>query len=107
MLSAVKVDNMHMNMEKLDSGHVFHDQLAIENYSVLERLIRQSQFYKVGVSHALNTHNDNLRIRNLINRVDYLQNMKEKDSSFNVELSYTMLDWRTMDLLDHGKLEIE
>ena len=43
----------------------------------------------------------------MINRMDYLQNIKDKDSSFNIELSYTMMDWRIMDLLDHGKLEIE
>ena len=96
-----------MNMYKLDSGHLLQDPLAIPNYNVIERLIRQSQFYKVGVQHSLNTQNESLRIRNLINRMDYLLNIKDKDSSFNVELSYTMLDWRIMDLLDHGKLDIE
>ena len=39
--------------------------------------------------------------------MDYLQDLKSKDSSFNVELTYNMLDWRIMDLLDQGKLEIE
>ena len=43
----------------------------------------------------------------MINGIDYLQHLRDFDSSFDVELSYTLLDWRIMDLLDYAKLEIE
>ena len=39
--------------------------------------------------------------------MDYLQHLQDKGSSFDVELSCTMLDWRIMDLLEYGKLENE
>ena len=43
----------------------------------------------------------------MITQVDFLQDIKGKNASFDVELSYTYLDWRIMDLIDYGKLEIE
>ena len=43
----------------------------------------------------------------MINGIDYLQHLRDFDSSFDVELSYTLLDWRIMDLLDYAKLEVE
>ena len=43
----------------------------------------------------------------MITSIDYLQDVRGKNASFDVELSYTYLDWRIMDLIDYGKLEIE
>ena len=59
------------------------------------------------MSHALNTQDKSIHIRGIINGIDYLQHLRDFDSSFDVELSYTLLDWRIMDLLDYAKLEIE
>ena len=32
--------------------------------------------------------------------------MSDYDASFDIEMTYTWLDWRIMDLLNYGNLEI-
>ena len=39
--------------------------------------------------------------------MDYLQHLRDRGSSFDVELSCTMLHWRIMDALNQGRLENE
>ena len=78
MISAVKVDNLNVNSQDLDSPHLFFEPSSLKTQDVLERLIRQNQSYKAGLQHALNIEKGDSDIRNRfnllykINRIDYL-----------------------------------
>ena len=96
-MSAVKVDNEYENMYKLDSGHFFDHPKSLQPRDVLERLIRKNQAYKTGVLHALNLQDEKFELLNVINGVDFLQHWGQPNSSFDVELSYTWLDYRIME----------
>ena len=74
---------------------------------VLERLIRRSQNYKTNLSHAINTNNTKFDLLPLINGVDYDQIHSDFHASFDISLSYTWLDWRIMDMLKKGVVNIE
>ena len=67
LLSAVKVDNQHMNMDRLDSNHFLVDKSILEPRDVLDRLIRMNQDYKTSLQHALNTGDKSHRILEKIN----------------------------------------
>ena len=47
--------------------------------------------------------NRDFNVANLINRVDYLQKWDSKMSSFDVELSFTVLDWLIADKIIYDK----
>ena len=99
LLSAVKVDNQHMNMVRLDSNHFLMDKSTLEPRDVLDRLIRMNQDYKTSLQHALNTGDKSHRILEKINKIDYSQDWNVQESSFDVELSFTWLNWRISDLV--------
>ena len=108
LLSAVKVDNQHENMTQLDSNHYLLDKKLNQPRDVLDRLIRMSQDYKTSLFHAVNTGDRRHRILERINRSDYAQEWDGQDSSFDVELSFTWLNWRICDLVisdEHFKLQ--
>ena len=60
-----------------------------------------NQKYKSGLLHAMNLGvkvykekmNKSFGILNLINTVDYCQSIDARNAKFDVELSYTLLDW--------------
>ena len=106
LISVAKVDNQHMNNDQLDSAHLFDDMCTLPAKHILERLVRNSQAYKVDLVHALNTQNQKFQLSQKINKIDYLQRMSDYDASFDIEMTYTWLDWRIMDLLNYGNLEI-
>lgn len=99
LLSVVKVDNLHENIAQLDSNHYFTDRAFLEPRDVLERLIRTNQEYKTSLQHALNTGNKRHNILEKINKIDFSQPWEEHNSSFDVELSFTWLNWRVSDLV--------
>ena len=47
--------------------------------------------------HALNLQDEKFELLNVINGVDFLQHWGQPNSSFDVELSYTWLDYRIME----------
>ena len=47
LLSCVRIDNLHENRDVLNSPHLFDDRKPLEDYQILERLIRMNQSYKV------------------------------------------------------------
>lgn len=57
--------------------------------------------------HALNTQNEAFELRQRINKIDYLQSMNDYQAGFDIEMTYTWLDWRIMDMLEYGDLEID
>ena len=58
-------------MTEMQSAHVIDDPKGLETEDVLNRLVRVSQKYKVGLLHALNTNDLRFNLRNLINNIDY------------------------------------
>ena len=66
---------------------------------MLERLIRRNQAYKTAVSHALSLNNSNFKLLHQINKIDFGQKWTDQNAGFDVELSFTWLDWRIMDIL--------
>ena len=102
LLSAVKIDNEFENMKQMDSPHMIDHPVALQSRDVLERLIRMNQHYKVKLCHALSGTHLSSRggdILTNINKIDYLQSWDDRMSSFDVELSFTWLDWRIGELL--------
>ena len=71
------------------------DRAAIVPRDVLSRLIRTNQRYKKDLHHALNLRKtkEEFNLLTNINRVDYNQPWSNEISSFDLELSYTLLDW--------------
>ena len=90
---------MHENMHKIDSPHLLSDKVQLKNDNVLERLIRRNQAYKTALSHAINTKNTSFQLLHQINKIDFKQRWNDQNSSFDVELSFTWLDWRIMDIV--------
>lgn len=67
---------------------------------MLERLIRVNQQYKTNLQHALNTEKQSyerltqdFNILAQINKIDYAQPWASQYSRFDIELSFTWLDW--------------
>ena len=53
-------------------------------------------------------HQENFNILTKINTIDYLQKWGDQYSSFDVELSFTWLDWRILELMiQDDKFNIE
>lgn len=52
LLSVAKVDNLHGNINQLDSPHELKHKNTLESRDVLERLIRTNQDYKTSLQHA-------------------------------------------------------
>ena len=86
-------------MTKLDSNHLLQDKSILEGRDVLDRLIRMSQDYKTSLEHAVNMGDKTHRILEKINKIDYTQSWGHQESSFDVELSFTWLNWRISDLI--------
>ena len=55
----------------------------------------------------MNTNNPKFDLLQLINGVDYDQLLTDYNASFDVQLSFTWLDWRIMDMLQKGTVKIE
>ena len=68
-------------------------------YEVLGRLIRLNQSYKVDSQHSVNLGRQNFNLLNHINSVDFKQNWGDQESSFDIQLSFTWLDWYISDLV--------
>ena len=76
--------------------------VEFEVKNVVERLMRTNQNYKTNVQHAINTGNTNFNLLEQINSIDYLQDWSRHTSSFDVQLSFTVLDWLIADLVNSG-----
>ena len=107
LLSCVKIDNLHENRDQLDSPHIFSDRKPLEDDAVLERLIRMNQSYKVNLTHALNRKNaaGDFKLLPLINKIDFTQSWTDPNSSFDIENSFTWLDWRIIDRVEDPELD--
>ena len=103
LLSCVKVDNLHENQMKLNSPHLLSHKLILEDEDVLERLIRINQSYKTELSHALNTGQKDFHLMRQIYRMDYRKPWNDQNSSFDIELSFTWLDWQIMDMVNSAE----
>ena len=102
LISVAKVDNMHQNSVTLDSKHLIDEAKQLSSEDVLNRLCRKSQSYKIGLVHALNTRNNNYNLRKRLNGIDYLQSMRDYQASYDIEMSYTWLDWRIIKMIETG-----
>lgn len=71
---------------------------------MLERLIRTNQDYKRYISHALNRKEKGSKLLTMINKIDYLQAFGSIKSKFDVETSFTWLDWRILELEIHDEV---
>ena len=77
LISVAKVDNLHTDIDELDSGHYYFDPFLCPAMNVTDRLIRMSQSYAVDMQHALNLdeYPDEYDFRNYmlehIQRIDY------------------------------------
>lgn len=85
---------------RLDSPHLLCHRKVLEDRDVLERLIRVNQAYKTELSHALNTQQRDFQILRQINRIDYTKDWGSQSASFDIELSFTWLDWQIMDMVN-------
>jgi len=65
---------------------------------VLERLIRTNQDYKRYLQHSLTRNSKHPKILTRISKIDYLQEWDNYMSKFDIELSFTWLDWQIMEL---------
>ena len=66
---------------------------------MLEKLIRANQRYKSKMAFAKSNPKSKLKAENGLYHIDYTQSWTAKDSSFDVEMSFTLLDWRITDLI--------
>ena len=55
------------------------------------------------MQHAVNTGNSKFNLLEQISRIDYLQSWEGHSSSFEVELSFTTLDWFIADLVNSAE----
>ena len=66
----------------------------------------------MGVSHALNkepsdaVHIKKFNVLEKINKIDYLQKLDDFHASFDIELTFTWLNWRIMEMLESGASDI-
>ena len=110
LLSAVKIDNLHENRDQLNSSHIHDDRCPLEDEVVLEKLIRMNQAYKTNLTHALNLKNldknlNNFKLLPLINKIDFTQPWTDPNSSFDIENSFTWLDWRIIDRVEDPEID--
>ena len=98
LVSSVKIDNEFENMRKRDSPHMIVQPIPLVHRDVLERLIRMNQNYKTSLQHAINL-NKKINLLSLFNKIDYTQTWGKQSSSFDVETSFTWLDWRILELI--------
>ena len=66
---------------------------------MIERLIRANQDYKSGLTHALNIKDTSYNLLSKINKIDYVKDWNNSDATFEIELSFTLLNWRIMELI--------
>ena len=107
LLSCVKIDNLHENIDQLNSSHIHDDRHPLEDEMVLPRLIRMNQAYKTNLTHALNRKNadNNFMLLPLINKIDFTQPWTDPNSSFDIENSFTWLDWRIIDRVEDPEVD--
>ena len=74
---------------------------------MFERLIRANQYYKTSLQHAINTKKPNFKIQQLINKINYTRSWGGQDGIFDIELSFTWLDWRITDLIIDPDFDVE
>ena len=98
LVSSVKIDNEYENMRERNSPHMIMQPVPLAHRDVLERLVRMNQEYKCSLLHAINLRQD-INILTKINKIDYLQEWGSQQSSFDVECSFTWLDWRIIELI--------
>ena len=77
---------------------------------MLEKLIRMNQAYKTNLTHALNLKNldknfNNFKLLPLINKIDFTQHWNDPNSSFDIENSFTWLDWRIIDRVEDPEID--
>lgn len=77
---------------------------------MLERLIRMNQAYKTNLTHALNLKKldknlNNFKLLPLINKIDFTQPWTDPNSSFDIENTFTWLDWRIIDRVEDPELD--
>ena len=78
----------------------------LEDRDVLERLVRKSQKYKTNLIHALNTGRRDFRPIQHISAIDFTQPWTEEDSSFDIEMSFTWLDWRIINKVIDPRINV-
>ena len=67
-----------------------------------------NQSYKINLTHALNRENpENFQLLPQINKIDYSQPWTDQNSSFDIENSFTWLDWRIIDRVEDPELDFE
>ena len=106
LLSSVKIDNLHENQIRLDSQHLLSQRCTLDDRDVLERLIRLNQKYKVNLTHALNMGRKDFNPLHQLNTIDYTQPWTLYDSSFDVEMSFTWLDWRIINKVIDPRINV-
>ena len=97
LISVSKIDNLFINKSRLDSPHLLCEPFTLKASDVLERLMRINHNYKTSLQHALNTKNANFHLLEMINKIDYGQSWGDYNSSFDIEQSFTLHDWRIME----------
>ena len=107
LLSCVKIDNLHENSLYMNSSHLFFDRMQLEERDVLERLIRTNQNYKTNLTHALNLRKKNFNLLPLINKIDFTQPWTHQNSGFDIENTFTWLDWRIIDRVEDPDIDFE
>ena len=97
LISAAKLDNDLRNRHKLDCPHMMDDPNVLEPNDTIERLNRCNQQYKVDLTHALNTQDEDYKLLSKINKIDYIRPFGSQGESFEIELSFTLLNWRIIE----------
>ena len=87
------MDNLHENVTNHDSPHLLLQPEPLETFDTLDRLIRTSNRYKTKLQHALNMKDTEFRPATLIMNVDYTQAWSDRGSAFDVENTFSWLDW--------------
>ena len=99
LISCVKVDNLFINMTNRDEAHVFLQKKVLSASEVLARLIRLNQNFKVNTQHAVNTGKKDYNLLREINSIDFKQKWGDHSASFDIQMSFTWLDWYIADKL--------
>ena len=101
LLSIVKIDNLLENTIMRDSPHLIMHRTPMQPRDVLDRLIRMNQEYKRSLITAMTLHDNKYKLLEKISNIDYMQKWGSSHSSFDIQLSFTWLDWRILEQLIH------
>ena len=97
LISASKIDNLQVDSGNFNSPHMLCHLENLDGPDVMTRLVRANRMYKTSLQHAINTGNTKFNLLEMINKIDYLQPWDSFESHFDIELSFTWLDWLIME----------